>query len=183
MQPRTTPTDENLFNIRESSLLSVSDAKRFHLFVHLTLVAFLTTRVQSPTEDDSAKLHRGMEYIIGTTGLSLNLEVEGPIRVTAYVDASFATHSSHMKSHTGVSITLGKRAFYCRSSKQKLVTKLSSEAELVGISDVLPQIVCFKHFLEADHVCSYLGRQSVYDMTAANDHDTSKSVSFGYTTS
>ena len=160
--PMSTPADENLFNVRESPQLSVPDAKRFHSFVAkllylskrtrpdiLTLVAFLTTRVQSPTEDDRAKLHRGMGYIIGTIGLSLTLEVEGPIRVTAYVDASFATHNSDMKSHTGVFITLGKGAFYCRSSKQKLVTKSSTEAELVGISDALPQIICFKHFLEA----------------------------------
>ena len=61
--------------------------------------------------------------------------MEGPVRVTAYVDASFATHNSDMKSHTGVFITRGKGAFYCRSSKQKLVTKSSTEAELVGISD------------------------------------------------
>ena len=115
----------------------------------LTLVAFLTTRVQSPTEDDRAKLHRGMKYIIGTIGLSLTLGVEGLIRVTSYVDAPFATDNSDMKSHTGVFITLGKRAFYCRSSTQKLFTKIFTEAELVGISDALPQIICFKHFLEA----------------------------------
>ena len=28
--PMSTPADENLFNVRESSQLSVSDAKRFH---------------------------------------------------------------------------------------------------------------------------------------------------------
>lgn len=78
--PMTTPADEK------------SDAKRFHSFAAkllylskrtrpdiLTLVAFLTTRVQSPIEDDRAKLHRGMGYIIRTIGLSLTLEVEGPI--------------------------------------------------------------------------------------------------------
>ena len=76
--------------MRESPLLSVSETKRFHSFVAkllylskrttpdiLTLVAFFTTRVQSPTEDDRSKLHRGMGYIIGTIDLSLTLEVEG----------------------------------------------------------------------------------------------------------
>ena len=90
-----------------------------------------------------------MGYIIGTIGLSLTLEVEGSIRVTAYVDATFATHNSDMKSHTGVFTALGKGAFYCRSSEQKLVTKSYTEAELVGISDALPQIIWFKLFLEA----------------------------------
>ena len=115
----------------------------------MTLVAFLTTRVQSLTEDDRAKLHKGMGYLFGTIDLLLTLKVEGPIRVTAYVDASFTTHSSDMKSHTGVYITLGKGAFYCRSSKQKLVTNGSTEAGLVGISDALPQIIWFKRFIEA----------------------------------
>ena len=126
--PMSTPADENLFIVRESPLLSVSEGKRFLSFVAkllylskrirpdiLTPVAFLTTRVQSPTEDDRSKLHRGMGYIIGTIGLSLTLEVEGPIRVAAYMDASFATHNSDMKSHTSVFITLGKGAFYWRS--------------------------------------------------------------------
>ena len=100
----------------------------------LTLVAFLTTRVQSPTEDDRAKLHRGMGYIIGTIGLSLTLEVEGPIRVTAYVDASFATHSSDMKSHTGVFITLGKESFYCPSSCYCTSSRTGAVSSLMIIS-------------------------------------------------
>ena len=158
----TTPADENLFSLRESPPLSTAESKRFHSFVAkllylskrtrpdiLTLVAFLTTRVQGPTEDDKVKLDRGMKYLNGTRDLTLTLRVEGPIRITAYVDASFATHYSDMKSHTGVYITLGLGAIYCRSSKQKLVTKSSTEAELVGISDALPQIIWFKHFLEA----------------------------------
>ena len=90
-----------------------------------------------------------MGYLAGTIDLCLTLVVKGPIKVTAFVDVSFATHNSDMRSHTGVYITLGKGAIYCRSSKQKLVTKSSTEAELVGISDALPQIIWLKHFLEA----------------------------------
>ena len=111
-------------------------------------MAFLTTRVQSPTEDDQAKLDRGMRYITGTSTLGLNIRIEGPVRVTAFVDASFATHAD-MRSHTGVYITVGLGSVYCRSSKQMLMTKSSTEAELVGISDALAQVIWFKHFLEA----------------------------------
>ena len=118
-----TPAYENVFNGRDSPLLPAVGAKRFHSFVAkllylskrtrpdiLTLVAFLTTRVESTTEDDKAKLHRSIK-------LSLTLKIEGSIRVTAYVDALFATHNSDMRSHTGIYITLGKGAIYCRSSK------------------------------------------------------------------
>ena len=156
-----TPADENLFTLRPSPLLDAEEAKKFHSLVAkllylskrtrpdiLTLVAFLTTRVQSPTEDDRAKLDRGMRYITGTAALGLTLRAQGPIHVTAYVDASFATHTD-MRSHTGVFITLGFGGIYCRSSKQKIMTKSSTEAELVGLSDALPQVIWFKHFLEA----------------------------------
>ena len=75
----TTPAGDNLFNVRESPALSTLDAKRFHSFVAkllylskrtrpdiLTLVAFLTTKVHAPSEDDRSKLHKGMGYLAGT---------------------------------------------------------------------------------------------------------------------
>ena len=108
---------------------------------HSDIVAFLATRVQSPTEDDRAKLHKGIGYLSRTVDLSLTVKAEGSIRVTAYIDASFATYSSDMKSHTRVYITLEKGEIYCPSFKQKLVTESYTEAELVGISDALPQII------------------------------------------
>ena len=87
----STPADENLFTIRESPLLSTSHEKRFDSFETkllylsnrtrpgiLKLVAPLTTRVQSPTEDDQAKLHRGLEHLARTVDLFLTLEVKDP---------------------------------------------------------------------------------------------------------
>jgi hypothetical protein len=41
--------------------------------------------------------------------------------------------------HTGGNIMMGKGALYSKSAKQKLNTKSSTEAELVGASDFLPQ--------------------------------------------
>ena len=84
-------SDENLFTIRPPPLVSHTEAKKFHSVVAkllhiskrttpdiLTLAAFLTTRVQAPTEDDLAKLERGMKYFVGTSDLALTLHVEGP---------------------------------------------------------------------------------------------------------
>ena len=134
-----------------------------------------------------------MGYLAGTIELYLTLKIEGPIRVTAYVDASFASHSSDMKSHTGVYITLGKGAIYCRSSKQKLVSKSSTEAELVGISDGLPQIIWFKHFLKLRDIplclhtygriiCPLYALRKPVDL-AARDPDTLKFDFSGFVTS
>ena len=44
---------------------------------------------------------------------------------------------------------MGKGAIYGTSTRQKLNTKSSTEAELVGVAEVLPQILWTRYFLEA----------------------------------
>jgi ribosomal protein S18 len=68
-------------------------------------------------------------------------------KITTYVDASYAVHQD-IKSHTGGAISLGTGAVMRKSSKQKLNTKSSMEAELVGASDYLPNTIWLKYFLE-----------------------------------
>jgi hypothetical protein len=54
-----------------------------------------------------------------------------------------------MRSHTGGVISFGNGGLMCKSSKQKLNTKSSTEAELIGASDYLPNTIWLKYFLEA----------------------------------
>jgi hypothetical protein len=54
-----------------------------------------------------------------------------------------------MKSHTGGTMSFGRGAVLCKSSKQKLNTKSSTEAKLVGASDYLPNTIWVKMFLSA----------------------------------
>jgi hypothetical protein len=66
----------------------------------LTAVAFLTTRVSEPTEDDK-KLLRVLRYLNGTQHLGLRIQADSELTtVRAFVDASFAVHPN-MRSHTG----------------------------------------------------------------------------------
>ena len=65
-----------------------------------------------------------------------------------WVDASFTTHPN-CRSHTGATLSFGKGSVYSLSSKQKLNTHSSTEAELVGINDVLSMILWTRLFLEA----------------------------------
>ena len=46
-------------------------------------------------------------------------------------------------------MSLGKGAIYSTSTRQKLVTKSSTEGELVGVADVMPQILWTRYFLAA----------------------------------
>ena len=64
------------------------------------------------------------------------------------MDAAFAVHPD-MKSHTGGVISFGRGGLACKSTKQKLNTKSSTEAEFVGASDYLPNSIWVQNFLAA----------------------------------
>jgi len=63
-----------------------------------------------------------------------------------WVYAANAVHDD-MKSHTGGAISSGRGAIMCKSTKQKLNTKSSTEAEVVGSSDYLPNTIWAYMFL------------------------------------
>ena len=157
-----TPASVELFTVDENSKeLEKEKREKLHSVVAkllymakrarpdiLTAVAFLTTRVLKSTEQDWLKLERIIQYLKGTRELALNLTTNGDITINAYIDASFASHQDG-KSHTGEMITLGGGAVISKSSKQKLVTRSSTEAELVGLSDGTPTVLWVKNFLES----------------------------------
>ena len=53
-----------------------------------------------------------------------------------------------MRGHTGATMSMGNGSVFSGSWKQKLVTWSSTESEVVGVYDVLPQILWTKKFLE-----------------------------------
>ena len=87
-------------------------------------------------------------YLKGTRSLFLTLGADSLTKIHTYVDASYAVHPD-MKSHTGGAVTLGTGAIMCKSTKQKLNTKSSTEAEVVGASDFLPTAIWTRMFLQA----------------------------------
>jgi hypothetical protein len=64
-----------------------------------------------------------------------------------WVDASNDIHHD-MQSHTGGVMIIGKGALYTTSTRQKLTTRSSTEGELVGVHDVLPQVLWTRYFLQ-----------------------------------
>jgi len=113
-----------------------------------TAVAFLSTRVKSPDVDDYKKLARMMAHLRSTRDLMLTLESDNLHVIKWWVDASFAAHPD-MKSHTGGCMSLGKGTIYGTSTREKLNTKSSTEAELVGVDDVLSQVLWTRCFMQA----------------------------------
>jgi len=74
-----------------------------------------------------------------------------------WVDASYAVHPD-MKSHTGGCLSFGIGVLLAMSTKQKLNTKSSTEAEEVGASDYLPCNVWVRMSME---VQGYI-RENIY---------------------
>jgi hypothetical protein len=103
--------------------------------------------VKAPDEDDYKKLRRTMQYLRGSLDLLLTLEADDVRVIKWWVDASYAVHPD-MKSHTGGTMSLGKGSIYSASKTQRLNTKSSTEAELVGVDDVSAQILWTRYFLE-----------------------------------
>ena len=63
-------------------------------------------------------------------------------------DASFAVHDG-MKSRTTLCMSIGRGTIYAGSTKQKLNTTSSTEAELVRVSDSMPKMIWTQYFMEA----------------------------------
>jgi hypothetical protein len=92
-------------------------------------------------------LKRLLEYIKGTLHYTFTLGADDLKNLRTWVDASYAVHPD-MKSHTGGVMSFGTGGLVGKSSKQKLNTKSSTEAELVGASDYLPNTLWVQMFLE-----------------------------------
>jgi hypothetical protein len=156
-----TPADVSLYQIdEESELLGLKDKEHFHSVVAcilypakrarpdlLTAVSFLTTRVLFSTVEDWNKLARLLGYINNTKNTVMRLSCHDDVQIGCYVDASFSNHPD-CKSTSGCVITLGSGAVHCKSSKQSLVTKSSTEAELVAISDCVSIGIWARNFLD-----------------------------------
>jgi hypothetical protein len=156
-----TPAAEDLFAEGKGEKLNKQDAQTFTTFVYKglfackrarpdihTAISSLCTRVKSPNQDDWKKLIRMMKYLNGTRKDELILSAENPHVIKWYVDSAFAVHPD-FKSHTGATMTYGGGTPISVSRKQKLNTRSSTEAELVGVDDASVMILWTKLFMEA----------------------------------
>ena len=89
-----------------------------------------------------------MRYLNGTKTYHLTLSADDLHVIKWFVDASFAVHPD-FRSHTGAIMMMGTGAIQSASMKQKLNTRSSTEAEIVGVDDVTPKIFWTKLFMEA----------------------------------
>ncbi len=159
---RKSPAKNNIFESENSTHLSKEKKEKFHSTVAKLLylakrirpdimlaIAYLSTRVSTPTSEDEEKLIRVLKYLYGTKKehFRINKCNYSHCKLDAYVDASYGTHED-AKGHTGISIKMNGNTLFFKSVKQKLVAKSSTEAELIAVSDALGDILHLKYIVE-----------------------------------
>ena len=111
-----------------------------------TATAFLTTRVKQPDEDDWGKLKRVILYLNGTRRTKLRLTVEDLSVIKWWINASHNTHPD-CKGHTGAMMSGGEGALASYSRKHKTNVRSSTEAEIVGVDQMMPEVCWTYNFM------------------------------------
>jgi hypothetical protein len=156
-----TPAVSDIFTVdKTSTLLSKHQAEYFYRITARLLfaskrarpdlqvaMAYFCTRVKSPKVSDYVKLVRVIKYMHAIIHLPLFLGWDKTGTLTWAVDASFAVHGD-FRSHTGALLTLGRDAAMAFSMKQKINSKSSTKAELIGVDDALNFLVWVKQWME-----------------------------------
>ena len=114
------------------------------------------------------KLKRVLGYLRATSNRGIVLRVGGIMTVRALIDAFYGVHQASKKSHAGFVIVLGEAGVLSdRSSKENIVTKSSTEAKLVGLSDSTAQAIHHTIFLEKQGYSVVLQRLSCLTTSVA----------------
>jgi hypothetical protein len=155
------PAANHLFTVRdkkEGRALKEEKALVFHHTVAQLLfmstrarrdiqmaVAFLTTRVKSPDNDDWRKLKRVLKYLKGTKYLKLKLSVDNLGLLKWCVDGLHNVHWD-CQGHGGAMFTLRKGVMNSYLRKVKLNTRRLTEMELVAADMYMPEMLWSLYF-------------------------------------
>ena len=159
---KPTPASDDLLSVDENSpALDTKALARFRSIVMtlfylakrtrpdtLTAVAFLSRRTTVATQQDRGKLEHLLMYLNGSRDRGILIKPGNSLQIYAYVDAAYGTHFD-MKSHTGCLIKVGEEGspVFCKSAKQHIVSRSSTEAELIALSDSASQVIWVREFM------------------------------------
>jgi hypothetical protein len=160
---KTSPAQDHLFTVQDPSkaqLLPEEQAMACHhataqlLFLSARarrdiqpVIAFLTTQVQAPDEDDWGKVKRVLGYLKGTMHMPLILSADSLTLSRWWVSTAYAVHHD-CKGHTGAGMSFSQGMAMSYLWKHKVMTKSSTEAKIVGVDDSLGYILWARYFME-----------------------------------
>ena len=109
---------------------------------------YLASKCAGPNIKDYQKLLRIVSYLGGTVTTSMVFQRTGKINPVIYADASHQYHLNDSKGHGGIIITLGSAPIMTKSYKLKLVTRSSTESELVVLEEAVTFAIWIKKLLK-----------------------------------
>jgi hypothetical protein len=143
----TSPTSSDFMEYDESDedfdktkflslVMSLMFLARFTRSDILMPVTFLATKSANPKEKDYQKLLKILGYAMTTRKRRLLFESGNNLTLHIYADAAHMLHKDS-KGHGGIIGTLGSAPIFVKSFKLKLVTRSSTESELVCLDEAV----------------------------------------------
>lgn len=138
----------------QCNTLNEESRKNYHSWVMkilyrpdvLLTTSYLSSKVQNPNEKDM-NIHL-LRYLHRTAQRKLRFRKGNQVSLATFVDAAYAVHADG-RSRTGILITMAGATILAKSSKQKMATKSSTEAEVLALSDGTSELLWVLEFLEA----------------------------------
>jgi hypothetical protein len=137
------PVDKKAFLSLTMSLMYLATRTRPDIIKE---VAWLATKSSGPTRAHMKKLQKILNYVKNTLNYGLIFDGDGDA-VEVYADASFGVHHD-TSGHTGIVIKLFGSVVLAKSLKQRIITKSSTESELVALDDATTHLPWIFEFLE-----------------------------------
>jgi hypothetical protein len=115
--------------------------------------------MHDPREPHLHAVKRVLRYLSGTLDYSLQVLRSSPTSLTAYTDADWAGCPDTRKSTSGYGIFLGDNLVSWSSKRQKIVSRLSAEAEYRAVANVVAEMCWLRQLLS--ELCHPLQRATV----------------------
>jgi len=128
-------------------VMSLMFLARFTRADVLMPVTFLATKSADPRQKDYNKAMKILNYVVATKSRHLTFRSNVDLRLAAYSDASHMLHAD-AKGHGGIIVTFGGTIVATKSFKMKLVTKSSTESELVAVEESVPYVLWILSLLQ-----------------------------------
>jgi hypothetical protein len=97
-------------------------------------VTYLATKSADPMQGHYNKALKILSYVVGTKTRSLLFSAKANLELKIYADAAHMLHKD-AKGHGGIIATLGSAPIVSKSFKFKLVTRSSTESEMVSLEE------------------------------------------------
>jgi hypothetical protein len=128
-------------------IMSLMFLARFTRVDILMPVTYLATKSADPRQKDYNKAMKILNYVIRTKTRVLWFGTHPTLELRVFTDASHMLHAD-AKGHGGIIVTYGGTIIASKSFKMKLVTKSSTESELVAIEEAVPYVLWMLTLLE-----------------------------------